>query len=145
MKIVKILLVLVALGAIGGLVAYKMWNKQHVSIQKADGKKVSATDLYTAFTKDSTNALKNFASKDEVLEVSGEVKGISKNQEQKSIVTLKSGGDGDINCTFEGTIGNLKIGDQTTVKGLCTGIGQGDAEMGLAGDVYLTRCYLKKG
>jgi hypothetical protein len=33
---------------------------------------------------------------------------------------------------------------QATLKGICTGMGMGDADLGIMGDVYLLRCYLVK-
>ena len=28
------------------------------------------------------------------------------------------------------------------LKGICNGLGEGDADLGIAGDVYLVRCYV---
>jgi Flp pilus assembly protein TadG len=140
----KVLLLLLLLGAVGGFVAYKMWNKPHQNIMDAAAKKVTAVELYSAFTTDSTNAIKAFTAKGLVLEITGEISAVSKNQQSKTVVTLKTAGGGAINCECEGPAENLKEGTTITLRGVCTGIGQGDADLGLAGDVYITRCYVKK-
>ncbi len=143
MKTIKKLLIPIAvLGIAVGVVGYKMWNKPHVDILNAAVKKVNASELYSAFEKDSSTATKSFVVKNLVIEVTGEIASITKNQQNKPVIVLKTTGNGGINCEFEGKADNLKTGTNISIKGICTGIGQSDADLGLAGDVYLTRCYL---
>ena len=57
---------------------------------------------------------------------------------------LKTAADGAfINCTMEGKIENINAGNKIVIKGICTGYNF-DADMGIPGDVILTRCYLIK-
>ena len=41
-------------------------------------------------------------------------------------------------------VAGLAENKQVTLKGICTGMGMGDADLGIMGDVYLVRCYLIK-
>ena len=105
--------------------------------------KLEAIALYQSFITDSAQANKKYD--DKVLEVMGVVTQVSQNQSKLNIVFLKTNTEGgNVNCTFEGPPGSIKEGSQATIKGLCSGIGQGDTDLGLAGDVYLTRCYFVK-
>jgi hypothetical protein len=38
----------------------------------------------------------------------------------------------------------IKEDETVKIKGICTGIGMGDATMEILGDVYLSRCYRVK-
>jgi hypothetical protein len=49
-----------------------------------------------------------------------------------------------INCTMEEKTTGIIIGDKITLKGICSGYISGDMDMGLPGDVFLTRCYVHK-
>ena len=134
-------LLVIAIITIGG-VAYYQYNKGEVNIQNAEGIKVNAATLYEAFAKDSLKAKNIYAEK--ILNVEGEVSAISKNQSNLNIVQLKTATDGAyINCTAEtpNDINNLKSGDKVNIKGVCKGIGEGDVDMGILGDVYLIRCH----
>lgn len=113
------------------------------SAQFATGKKVTATDLYQSFITDSTKAKAAFA--DKVLEVSGNVTGVSQNQQKQVVIMLKTGTPGAaVNCTLEGPGENIKQNDNIIIKGFCWGLGAGDADLGILGDVYLGRCYIVK-
>ena len=133
--------ILIAVAA-GALTAYLMWNKPHRNVKDADAIKVTAVDLYNSFITDSAKARTTYVTK--IVEASGEVIKTASNQQQQVIVMLKTGtGDGFINCTMEGAAENIKTGDKIALKGECSGY-NGDAEMGIAGDVILVRCYLVK-
>lgn len=130
---------ILAVAAIG----YYFYNKGPLDVKGANGKKVSATELYKTFGTDSLSAKKQFLEK--ILEVSGTVTQVSQNQQNQAIVLLKTGVDGaSVNCTLEGPVDGVKEGDTIYIKGICSGMGEGDADMGIAGDVYLIRCYLVK-
>ena len=47
-----------------------------------------------------------------------------------------------VNCTMEEKAAGLVENKEATLKGICTGMGMGDADLGIMGDVYLVRCYL---
>jgi hypothetical protein len=69
------------------------------------------------------------------------VKSISKNLQNQTVVILKTNTEGSyINCTMEGAAENIKEESSVIIKGVCQGI-QGDADLGIMGDVYLIRCY----
>ena len=139
-KILSLVLILAVITAGAG---YYFWNKPHQDVSGAEGIKTEATALYKTFITDSVAAKKNYLQK--VVQVKGIVNAVSKNQQNQTVVTIKTGTEGAyINCTMEGEVVNIKEGNETTIKGICEGIAEGDAEMGIVGDVYLVRCYLVK-
>lgn len=134
------LLIILALLITGGGIGYYLYNKGPVDVQDSNSIKVTAIALYDSYTKDSAVAQKNYTGK--ILEVSGEVHEASLNQQQKQVILLENGSDGSyINCTMEEPAQKIKATDKVTIKGICSGIGEGDADLGIKGDVYLTRCY----
>jgi hypothetical protein len=136
----KIITGLLLLAAIGTIVGYYLWNKPHENIASAKGIKIPAPALLQVFIADSTGANKKYYQ--QVLEVTGMVKSISKNLQNQTVVILKTNTEGSyINCTMEGGAENIKEGSSVIIKGVCQGI-QGDADLGIMGDVYLIRCYI---
>ena len=128
-----IILVAVALGSY-------LWNKPGVNVSGTEGVKASARVLYKIFSTDSLQAKKTYAQ--QVVEVGGVVTATSVNQQNQTVVLLNTGMQGsNINCTMEGKAERIKNGDSVNIKGICNGLGQGDADMGILGDVYLIRCY----
>lgn len=129
--------------AIGAAIAFYLYNKGPVDVKNATGIKVVSTELYQTFSKDSLLAKKKYA--DKIVETSGIVTQVSKNQQNQVIVLLRTNEAGAfVNCTLEGPVENTKEGDSVTIKGICSGIGAGDTDLGIPGDVYLIRCYLVK-
>jgi len=99
--------------------------------------------LYDAFTRDTATANRTYLTR--IVSVTGTITGILENQQSQQVVLLKTNTDGgSINCTFEEKAVGLNPGITVTVKGICSGYISGDAGMGLPGDVFLTRCYLKQ-
>ncbi|MEO7767097.1 MAG: hypothetical protein ABIS01_06710 [Ferruginibacter sp.] len=136
-----IFLSLSVLVIIGAIIALYMFNKEGPDIKNSTAAKVAATDLYETFSKDSAAAKMMHTEK--ILEVSGEVAQLTKNQQNQAIILLKTfTGGASINCTMEGAATNIKQGDKILIKGICNGLGQGDADLGIAPDVYLSRCYI---
>jgi cytochrome c-type biogenesis protein CcmE len=134
------LLGIVAIGLSLGLYFY---NKGPICVTCASGTKISSAILYQTFSKDSITARKEYTGN--ILEVSGMVTRVMQNQQNQAIILLKTNESGaSVNCTMEGPAESIKEGDAVTVKGICTGMGAGDADLGIAGDVYLTRCYMTK-
>ena len=128
---------------IGACIAYYMYTKGPVDVKNASGIKIASSALYQSFSKDSSLAKKNYS--DKIVEASGIVEKISQNQQNQAIVFLKTGENGAyVNCTMEGPAQGIKEKDSISVKGICTGMGMGDADLGILGDVYLVRCYLAK-
>lgn len=134
---------LLGLFAIGMFLGLYFYNKGPVCIKCADGEKVSSLNLYQTFSNDSIAARKTYA--DKILEVSGQVTRVSQNQQNQAIIFLKTASPGAaVNCTMEGPGDKIREGDSILIKGICTGIGSGDSDLGILGDVYLTRCYVGK-
>ena len=79
----------------------------------------------------------------EVLEVTGLADAISETQQHETVILLRTAVEGaHVNCTLEQGV-TAKPGKGTVcIKGICSGIGQGDADLGLQADVYLTRCVI---
>lgn len=136
-KIIPVLIVLIAAAMLTG---YLLWNKPHTNVQSAEAVYADAPALYTAFVADSAAANSKYV--DKVLEVNGTVQKVFKNQEQQTVLSLQTATEGAyINCTMEQKGVLVKEGSKVKIKGICNGLGQGDAELGILGDVYLIRCY----
>ena len=137
----NILIFFIALVITGVVAGYMMWNKPHKNVKDANAVKISAVDLYTIFTSDSAKAKSMYLNK--VVAVSGEVVRVSDNQQNQQVILLRTEtADAFINCTMEENANNVKAGDTIVLKGICSGYISGDPDMGLAGDVFLTRCYI---
>ena len=135
----NIIIIFLAVIIIAGAIGFYFYNKGPVNVKNAAAIKTEAAALYL---KDSTVAKKTYLNN--VLEVSGLVMKVSKNQENQVIVMLQTNESGAyVNCTMEEVAG-LAENKQVTLKGICTGMGMGDADLGIMGDVYLVRCYLIK-
>lgn len=140
MKIKKSYLVVVLLLVIGlgALVAYKMYNKPHVSVK--DTKAVfslNASKIISDFSSDEDNANAKYLEK--IIEVKGTIKEV-KTENGKMILTLGSTEDMEsVMCHMinskEDEFKNLKIGDSIAVKGICTGY---------LLDVILVKCVIIK-
>ncbi len=138
-----LIIIFLAAICIAGAVGFYFFNKGPVNVNSATAKKTEAVVLYQAFLKDSTAAKKMYL--DKILEVSGLVMKVSRNQENQVIVMLQTGEAGAyVNCTMEQMVADLPENKQATLKGICTGMGMGDADLGIMGDVYMVRCYLVK-
>ena len=139
----NIVVIFLAVIIIAGAIGYYFYNKGPVNVKNASAIKTEAVTLYQSFLKDSTTAKKTYLNN--VLEVSGLVMKVSKNQENEVIVMLQTNEAGAfVNCTMEKEAAPLSENEQATLKGICTGMGMGDADLGIMGDVYLVRCYLVK-
>ena len=138
----NIIIIFLAVIIIAGAIGFYFYNKGPVNVKNAAAIKTEAAALYQSFLKDSTVAKKTYLNN--VLEVSGLVMKVSKNQENQVIVMLQTNESGAyVNCTMAEVAG-LAENKQVTLKGICTGMGMGDADLGIMGDVYLVRCYLIK-
>lgn len=138
-----ILFAVIGVIVIGAGIAYYLYNKGPLDVKNATGIKIASVSLYQSFSKDSVLAKKNYS--DKIVEASGIVEKISQNQQNQAIIFLKTGENGAfVNCTMEGPAQGIKEKDSISLKGICTGMGMGDADLGILGDVYLVRCYLAK-
>ena len=132
-------LILVSISAI---LYFLFYNKSHIDINDAECKKVGSAELYQAFQKDTSVAAKLYSN--QIIEVTAVIDKVSQNQQNQQIVLLNSGTKegGNINCTMEVPDNNLKEKSTVCIKGICNGYMGGEAEMGIPGDVILTRCYV---
>ncbi|MEO7307057.1 MAG: hypothetical protein ABIR78_11985 [Ferruginibacter sp.] len=135
-----ILIIIAAIIVLAGIPVYMQWNKPHKNVKDANATKITAQVLYNSFITDSAKA--NSLYVDKVVEVQGEVAKTSLNQQAQQIILIKTTVEGAyINCTMEKEAVGLKAGDNTIIKGICSGYISGDADMGLPGDVFLIRGY----
>ena len=138
-----VLFIVSGLIIIGTLIGFYLYNKGPKDVEYASGTKVAAPELYQAFISGGVSAKEKFT--DKILEVSGQVIKIAQNQQNQAIIFLKTNQEGaSINCTMEGAAENAKEGNNVSIKGICSGLEPGDADLGILGDVYLIRCYLEK-
>lgn len=138
----KLLLLLLVPVLIAFLVGYYMYNKGPVDVGGVKGVPVEATVLYSTYINDTAAARLNYTGK--VLEVSGVVSGTSpKDAPGEKQVMLKTAIEGvSINCSLADSLSVLPdAGSTVTIKGICVGI-QGDPDLGIMGDVYLSRCVM---
>lgn len=139
-KTKAILLAAAVLILAGGLTGFYLFNKAPLDVRTARGIKVKATDLYKTYATDTVKANKEFTGK--VVAVTGEAVSVSENLQQQKIILIKTFTDGAyVNCTMEGDLGTIAPSQKVILKGIATGIGQGEPDLGIMGDVYLIRCY----
>ena len=80
-----------------------------------------------------------------VVAVAGTVKEVSKNRLGQQVILLKTSVEGgSVNCTMEQRAENIIAGETVLIKAACTGYIEGDKDMDLPGESYLTRCYQLK-
>jgi len=132
--------IFIAMIVIAAVIGFMMWNEPHRDIKDSTALKTTAVVLYSNLTKDSARMKSKLVN--QVVEVSGEVKNVLKNQKGDQIILLETNtSGGSINCTMEEKISNVKPGDTISIKGLCSGYIGGDPDIDLPGDVFLIRCY----
>ena len=138
-KLLKILLVLFAIGLIAGIGTYLyVFHKPHRNIAKENAAyKVTAFDFYQEFTLDEAGAYEKYGNL--VVQISGPIADILIEEDQASILLLNE--MEGITCAFDSLavvkwgdrIEKLHVGDELTLKGQCDGF---DMIMG----VVLSRC-----
>jgi hypothetical protein len=125
---------LAIIGAIvGGVVAYKIWNAPHRDVRDEKGIQVTAQGIIDAYAANEKNADSLYL--DKAIEVSGTVTELSKNQQGKTVVSLKTNDPmAGVRCTMKEEAA-IKAGDNVKIKGKCTGLNF---------DVILIDCYIEK-
>lgn len=132
--------IFIAMIVIAAVIGVMIWNEPHPDIKDATGLKTTAVLLYSNLTKDSARMKSKLVN--QVVEVSGEVKNVLKNQKGDQVILLKTNtSGGSVNCTMEEKTSNVKPGDTISIKGVCSGYIGGDPDIDLPGDVFLIRCY----
>lgn len=134
-----IISIVVAVIVLTGAIGWQMYNKGPVDVRKSRGIAVETTELYQEFAANRAEAREKYAGK--ILEVTGIVNRIEENIQQQQVILLKTGEPGAfINCTMEEKMETV-VGEIVKIKGICSGMGEGDADLGIKGDVYIMRSY----
>ena len=130
----KILLAIVLIGlVIGAVIFYKLWYAPHRDVKDETAISVTAQGIIDAYSSDEKKA--NTLYLDKAIEVSGEVTDISKTQQGKTVISLKTSDPmAGVRCTMKENA-DVKPGDQIKVKGICSGFLM---------DVTLIDCYVVK-
>ena len=139
-NIITILFIVLAMAAFAGWYAY---NRGPVDVAGADAIETTAASLYQPFISDSASAQKQYSGR--VIAVTGIVSQVQRNQSGLPVILLiTSPGQGFINCTAEtNSFPPLKVNESVSIKGICSGLGSGDEDLGLLPDLYLERCILQ--
>ncbi|HRO43797.1 MAG TPA: hypothetical protein PL009_13245 [Flavipsychrobacter sp.] len=115
----KVLLFLLVVGAIAAVLGYVVWNKPHETVDDKKGIQITAEALTNAFLQNELSA--NATYLNQVIEVSGKVSEISKNQDGKDVLLLESSDPlSGVQCTMREP-GNYEMEKEITIKGFCNG------------------------
>jgi hypothetical protein len=119
----RFLLILILVAFIGGVVAYRMWNKPHADASDEKGIPLTAQVLYTAFETNEQKANASYVGK--VVEVTGEISEISVDSLTKVTLTFPTAVMGGVIVSIDqrhkSDVSSLKKGDLATFKGFCSG------------------------
>lgn len=119
----KFLLLALAAAAIGGAVAYYLYNKPHRDIASEDAAfSLTADELFDAFEADEAAA--NALYLDKVVAVSGTVAEVTKNSAGQAVITITAANAmlGGVSATMqEAGTSAVETGQTVTVKCRCTG------------------------
>lgn len=121
--------------AIGAIVGYMMWNKPHKNIVKAAPDLVmESANLFSDFETDEAAANTKYLNK--LIQVTGVVKLVTKDDDGKVSIVLDSGSElAGVICELdeltEHPRTDFQEGEKLTIKGICTG---------MLMDVVLVRC-----
>ena len=129
--------IVIALGIIGLLAGafmfYRIWYMPQRDVAEEIAIVVDAQNLLSAYETNSDNA--NALYLDKALEVTGVVGEISKNQQNKPVISLKTNSPvAGVRCTMKDDV-QIAVGEKVTIKGRCTGYLM---------DVTLVDCYIQK-
>jgi len=128
-----VLLSVLAILVTGGIVGYKMYTKPHRNVEIIKAIQVAANQLATEY--ENNEPVANSTYLDKVLEVTGDITEISKNQKGETIIVLKGTDMSTVRCTVEGSeLPQIKTGDNVILKGICTGY---------LTDVVMVRCLVQ--
>jgi hypothetical protein len=117
----KILLILFVLAAVGIGAGVYLWNKAPAKVEDSQSSAISADDLAVAFTGNEQQANSKYLNK--VLDVSGMITEVSKNQDGKTVIMLGVASDplSGVQCTMRENDVKAEIGKPITIKGFCNG------------------------
>lgn len=116
-----VILIVCLLIAVGTIVAYRMWNKPHTTIESLESLRITATELIREFESDEAAANKKYLDNKKAIEVTGTVSDVSKNQEGFPIVVLQGAESStEIVCSMRERNANVTAGSSITIKGSFT-------------------------
>lgn len=103
-----------------GIIGFKMYTKPHRNVEASKALPVSAIELVKNYEENETEANSKYL--DKILEVEGEVAGVSKNQKGEAVITLKGTDMSSLICTLDSKVtADIMPNTQVVVKGICTG------------------------
>lgn len=127
-QIIKILAIITIVGVlIGGGITLYMFNMPHKDIQQSEADySLNASELVNEYLSDGAAANEKYLGEDgdsKILKITGIVADISENFDGQKVVLLKNDSDkAGVSCVFLDEAGShaseLKIGEETTIKGL---------------------------
>ncbi|WP_276370519.1 hypothetical protein [Chryseolinea sp. H1M3-3] len=118
MRTTVIILIISIAGVI--IVGYRLYNKEHRSVEKEQSIRIDAVQLFKSFETDEVTA--NLKYLDKVVEVSGEVSEVMTNQMGASVLLLETDNPlYGVSCTMANGKANVRRGMQVSIKGICTG------------------------
>ena len=119
-----IIIVLLSIIAIGGGVAYYMWNKPKTNAADVKPNYILPADsLGAAFAKNEDAAYAKFVKDSVALEIQGVVDTIYTNEGNETLIILSTSiPDYSVNCSFlpEDKV-TVNKGEKVVIKGFCTG------------------------
>ncbi len=120
-KVVLIFTIIAIIALLGFYVGkYYMRNQPGRDVRKEQGIGITADSLYKAYATNEAMADSLYTNK--AIEVSGEVLGVSKDDNNQTSVELKTSDSSvTVNCKFKVDPGEIKQGNTITFKGICTG------------------------
>lgn len=112
-------IIVLGFGIMRGYVYY-LNHKPHRDVAHEKGVEVTAQQIFDEFSKNEAAANGKYLNK--AIQVTGEVAEAKKNQDNKTVVLLKTSDPVfGVNCTFKEDPGNIQPGNTITFKGICTG------------------------
>ena len=129
---------------IGGYFGYKTYTRGNTDLSRVKPSLVTAADkLVQEFVTDEASANQKYLPKTEfVIEVSGQVKAIDKNDKGRTTLVLKASevDMSSVQCAIDSThlkdLNGIKPGDLARVRGVVTGFNSDEL---LGSDVFLAR------
>ena len=129
----------------GGIYAYREYTRTNEDLKGVKAvASVTATDLIRTFESDSAKANTQYL--DKAIAVSDKIKAIERDNNSATVVLGEESSMSSVRCSMDSSyleeIKSLKVGQQVTIKGVCTGFHQNEiAELG--SDVILNRAVLE--
>jgi hypothetical protein len=117
----KVLIVILILAVAGVGAGVYLWNKAPAKVEDSKSMAINADDLALAFTTNEQQANSTYLNK--VLDVSGTIAEVTKNQDGKTVITLSVASDplSGVQCTMRDNDVKAEIGKPITIKGFCNG------------------------